>query len=80
MSASTGTGSVSPCADLRARQPAMIPPCGSGVLLAGDAAPLELRARWIDAQDRRRPMRRLPRVLVHLHTVEQPSTRGSRLS
>jgi hypothetical protein len=29
---------VSPCADLRARQPETIPPCGSGVLLAVDAA------------------------------------------
>src|SRR5205823_5884679 len=41
MSAPTGTGAVSPCADLRARQPARIPPCGAGVRLAGDAAPLE---------------------------------------
>src|SRR5262245_51382231 len=43
MSAPTGTGAVPPCADLRARQPAMIPPCGSGVRLAGDAAPLALQ-------------------------------------
>src|SRR5262249_3442524 len=35
--------SVSPCADLRVRQPEMIPQCGSGILLAVDAAPLELR-------------------------------------
>jgi hypothetical protein len=38
MSALTDTESVSPCADLRARQPEMIPQCGSGVLLAVDAA------------------------------------------
>jgi hypothetical protein len=34
---------VSPYADLKARQPEMIPQCDSGVLLAVDAAPLELR-------------------------------------
>ena len=38
MSAPTGTGSVSPCTDRRARQPEKIPQCGSGVPLAVDAA------------------------------------------
>src|SRR5262249_19603638 len=38
----TGTGSVSLCADLRPRHPAMIPQCGFGLLVAVAATPLEL--------------------------------------